>query len=80
VALFDAYEQVRSLVREKMDGGDLEAALRMIATLRAPVDRFFDDVMVMTDDPDLRRNRLALLKSIADLFDRMADFSKIAAV
>jgi glycyl-tRNA synthetase beta chain len=49
----------------------------VIATLRASVDRFFDDVMVMTDDPDLRGNRLALLKAIAALFDRMADFSKI---
>jgi glycyl-tRNA synthetase beta chain len=76
-ALFEAYVQVKAQVGEKMAGGDLEGALRVIATLRAPVDRFFDDVMVMTDDPELRGNRLALLKAIAALFDRMADFSKI---
>lgn len=76
-ALFEAYEQVKTQVGQKMTGGDLEGALRVIATLRAPVDRFFDDVMVMTDDPNLRGNRLALLKAIAALFDRMADFSKI---
>ena len=76
-ALFEALDQVRAQVGEKMAGGDLEGALRMIATLRQPVDRFFDDVMVMTEDPDLRGNRLALLNAIAALFDRMADFSKI---
>jgi glycyl-tRNA synthetase beta chain len=76
-ALFEAYGQVKAQVGEKMAGGDLAGALRVIATLRAPVDRFFDDVMVMTDDPDLRGNRLALLNAIAALFDRMADFSKI---
>jgi glycyl-tRNA synthetase beta chain len=78
-ALYEAYKQVKIQVDEKMAGGELEGALRVIATLRTPVDRFFDDVMVMADDPDLRNNRLALLKAIAALFDRIADFSKIAA-
>jgi glycyl-tRNA synthetase beta chain len=76
-ALFDAYDQVKIRVGQKMEGGDLEGALRVIASLRSPVDRFFDDVMVMTDDLALRGNRLALLNAIAGLFDRMADFSKI---
>jgi glycyl-tRNA synthetase beta chain len=43
-----------------------------------PVDQFFDGVMVMTEDMELRRNRLALLQAIADLFNHIADFSKIA--
>ena len=77
-ALYAAYQGVKSQVGLKMAQGDLEGALRVIATLRAPVDKFFDDVMVMTDDEALRDNRLALLKAIAGLFDRMADFSKIA--
>ena len=77
-ALYAAYQEVKSQVGLKMAQGDLEGALRVIATLRAPVDKFFDDVMVMTDDEALRDNRLALLKAIAGLFDRMADFSKIA--
>jgi glycyl-tRNA synthetase beta chain len=76
-ALFEAYAQVKDRVEEKMAGSDLEGALRVIASLRVPVDRFFDDVMVMTDDPNLRGNRLSLLQAIAALFDRMADFSKI---
>jgi len=76
--LFDAYKKVKDQVGQKMAGGDLEAALRVIAGLRAPVDQFFNDVMVMTDDQSLRNNRLALLQAIAALFDRLADFSKIA--
>ena len=42
------------------------------------VDGFFDDVMVMTDDQNLRRNRLALLGKISELFGTIADFSKIS--
>ena len=77
-ALHAAYQEVKSQVELMMAQGDLEGALRVIATLRAPVDKFFEDVMVMTDDEALRNNRLALLQAIAGLFDRMADFSKIA--
>ncbi|MDX1698918.1 MAG: glycine--tRNA ligase subunit beta, partial [Thiohalobacterales bacterium] len=50
-------------------------ALRSLASLQAPVDRFFDDVMVMTDDTALRDNRLALLNGLADLFLEVADIS-----
>ncbi len=77
-ALYEAYAGTKDMVDQKMTGGDLEGALRIIATLREPVDRFFEDVMVMTDDAKVRQNRLALLSAIAGLFNRMADFSKIA--
>lgn len=77
--LFEAYQNVKNQVAQKMAGNDLEGALRVIASLRVPVDHFFNHVMVMTDDESLRNNRLALLQAIATLFDRMADFSKIAA-
>lgn len=77
-ALYQAYETVKSQVEEKLATNDLEGVLRVIATLRGPVDRFFDDVMVMAEDKVLRGNRLALLQTIAALFDQMADFSKIA--
>ena len=48
-----------------------------MATLRAPVAAFFDSVLVMAEDARVRDNRLLLLSGIADLFGRMADFSKI---
>jgi len=55
-------------------------ALRVIATLRPPIDAFFDKVMVMAPEPDIRANRLALLaRAVAD-FSKIADFSEIVTV
>jgi glycyl-tRNA synthetase beta chain len=49
-----------------------------LSGLRAPVDRFFDEVMVMTDDPALQMNRLALLAELRDLFLDIADISQLS--
>jgi glycyl-tRNA synthetase beta chain len=59
-----------------VDGG-YEARLRSLAALRQPVDRFFDDVLVMAEDPALRANRLGLLGQALSLFYRIADISKL---
>jgi glycyl-tRNA synthetase beta chain len=56
---------------------DYEAALLEIGKLRPAIDKFFDKVMVMVDDDDLRANRLALLQSIVKEFSTIADFSEI---
>ncbi len=47
-----------------------------MASLRDPVDAFFAAVLVMADDPDIRKNRLTLLERISSLFDSIADFTK----
>jgi glycyl-tRNA synthetase beta chain len=57
--------------------GDYDARLRSLAGLRKPVDRFFDDVLVMAEDPKVRGNRLALLSETLSLFYRIADISKL---
>jgi glycyl-tRNA synthetase beta chain len=57
--------------------GSYEDRLRALAGLRAPVDRFFDDVLVMAEDEKLRRNRLGLLHQTVSLFYRIADISKL---
>jgi glycyl-tRNA synthetase beta chain len=57
--------------------GDYDARLRSLARLRAPVDKFFDDVMVMVDQPQVRANRLGLLHQTLSLFYRIADISKL---
>jgi glycyl-tRNA synthetase beta chain len=57
--------------------GSYESRLRALASLRAPVDRFFDDVLVMAEDPKVRANRLALLNETLSLFYRIADISKL---
>jgi glycyl-tRNA synthetase beta chain len=57
--------------------GGYESRLRSLSTLRAPVDHFFDDVLVMAEDPALRANRLGLLSQALSLFYRIADISKL---
>ena len=56
---------------------DYAAVLKELASLRDPVDQFFDDVMVMVDDPAIRDNRLALLNSLRSLFLNVADISQL---
>lgn len=56
---------------------DAEAQLELLATLREPVDRFFDDVMVMAEDEGVRANRLALLNRLRNLFLKLADVSRL---
>jgi glycyl-tRNA synthetase beta chain len=60
-----------------MDAGDYTEALMQLASLREPVDTFFDNVMVMVDDQSLRDNRLALLQNLGNLFLRVADLSRL---
>jgi len=57
--------------------GRLDAQVRSLARLRTPVDKFFDDVLVMAEDPKVRANRLALLHQTLSLFFRIADISKL---
>ena len=59
--------------------GDYTGSLRRLAALRAPVDAFFDGVMVNADDPALRANRIALLRRLHGAMNRVADLSRLAA-
>ena len=78
-ALQQALTQAAGEVARQVSAGDYPVALRTIATLRAPVDAFFDGVMVMAREEKVRENRLALLTGVARLFEGIADFSRIAA-
>ena len=63
---------------EKLSGaGNYEGALLEIAKLRPAIDKFFDKVMVMVEDDNLRANRLALLQTLVKEFSTIADFSEI---
>jgi glycyl-tRNA synthetase beta chain len=77
-SLFRVYQDVEDKISKRLKQGLIEAAFLDMASLRGEVDAFFDGVLVMAEDPVLRRNRLALLGSIAALFARLADFSKIS--
>ena len=59
------------------DGGAYEERLRALAELRAPIARFFDDVLVMAEEPRVRANRLALLQTTLSHFYRIADISRL---
>ena len=59
--------------------GDYTASLKALAALKAPVDAFFDGVMVNAEDPALRANRLGLLATLHQAMNRVADLSKLAA-
>ena len=76
-ALHQAIETAHAEVEPLVAAGDYEAALRRLAALREPVDHFFDQVMVMAEDPALRANRLALLGQLYSLFRRVADISRL---
>jgi len=76
--LYEAGQKVQSEVAELVSARNYTQALETIAGLRAPVDCFFENVMVMSDDEAVKNNRLALLTSISDLFSGIADFSRIA--
>ncbi len=74
-ALADAVQYQENKVVPLFAAGQYDAALLSLAELREPVDKFFDDVMVMVDDVDLKHNRLALLNRLRGLFLRVADLS-----
>lgn len=77
-ALHAALSRAGEAVMVALEKPDFEAAMRAMASLRAPVDAFFDAVMVNADDPAIRKNRLALLATLRRVTRQVADFSKIA--
>lgn len=76
-ALQQETRSVRQAVDPLLDRGDYRHALERMAALRPVVDRFFEQVLVMEKDPGIRRNRLALLQQVRDLFLRVADMGEI---
>jgi len=76
-ALAEALSRSREQVGTAIEDENYLAAYAVLAELRPAVDRFFEDVMVMHEDPKVRDNRLALLRSLHELFSPLADFSRL---
>ena len=74
-ALFAELQAITPVVEPLLAAKDYTEALSKLAALRAPIDAFFDGVMVMADDADLKANRLRLLAQLRDLFTAIADVS-----
>ena len=77
-ALHAALQDVLPKANAQFDAGDYTASLQTLAVLRAPVDAFFDGVMVNADELDLRLNRQGLLKTLHVAMNRVADLSRLA--
>lgn len=78
-ALAQALEDIAPRLDAKMAIDDFEGTLTELARLREPVDQFFDQVMVMAEDPQLRANRLALLARLHRMMNGVADLSALSA-
>ncbi|MDO8891592.1 MAG: glycine--tRNA ligase subunit beta [Sulfurimicrobium sp.] len=77
--LLAVVNQLAPQVTALLQNEDYTGALTQLAGARQAVDSFFDSVMVMADEPLIRNNRLALLKSLGDLMNQVADISKLAS-
>ena len=78
-ALFEAVNTLKPKVHSSVQNSDYAGALSTLAGVRAEVDKFFEEVMVMAEEPLIRNNRLSLLKSLGDLMNQVADISKLAS-
>lgn len=78
-ALASVVERVRPDVAARFAANDYAGSLKVLAQAREPVDAFFNDVMVMAEDPKVRGNRVALLRELHGLMNQVADISRLAA-
>ena len=78
-ALFQSLKSASAQATPLFEQGDFTGYLKTFAVLKTPVDAFFDSVMVMVEDPHLRKGRLALLADLRNEMNRVADLSKLAA-
>lgn len=76
-ALFTAIQSASKSAADAVAAEDFRSAMQALSTLRGPVDKFFEDVLVNDEDAAIRANRLALLKAIREATATVADFSKI---
>jgi glycyl-tRNA synthetase beta chain len=77
--LFAAVSKIQPQLSALVEAEDYAGALKLLAGVRSEVDTFFDEVMVMTDEPLTRKNRLALLAQLEKLMNRVADISRLTA-
>ena len=77
--LFQSFEKLKPQVAEHKSQGDYISALTAIASLRPDVDLFFDEVLVMAEQEDVRGNRLTFLAQLLREFSTIADFAEIVS-
>ncbi|MDO9574865.1 MAG: glycine--tRNA ligase subunit beta [Candidatus Contubernalis sp.] len=75
--LHETFQLIFRTVAERLSAQDYEEVMAQFAKMQEPVDKFFDQVMVMVEDEKVKNNRLNLLREIRDMFHKFADFGKI---
>ncbi len=75
--LYNCWQQIAGKIDNNLDRDDYDQALSTVAELKISIDTFFNEVMVMVDEKEIRENRLALLQGIAGDFKKIADFAKL---
>jgi glycyl-tRNA synthetase beta chain len=78
--LYEALVQTQEVFLQALQRHDYSQALLELANLRSPIDRFFEEVMIMVEEPSIRSRRLSLLALVENLFDQLIDFSKLQGV
>ncbi len=78
IQLAEALIEKQKMLEPYWSTGEFEKGLKTLAELQTDVDLFFEEVLVMSDDPAQQRNRLILLSQLRDLFLKTADISKLA--
>ena len=78
LALRDATAKVSEVVASELAQGNYEASLKALASLRDPIDTFFEEVLIMDEDEAKRTNRLALLNRFVKVFAHIANFAKLS--
>lgn len=77
IKLYTEYSTLKEKILPLLEAGDFTKAQNFILDIRSTIDNFFDHVLVMAENPKLRKNRLALLRAISKLFLKVADYSQV---
>jgi len=80
VSLYHNYENIYPRIKEFISNKEYKKVFNLLGDLCEPVDEFFDQVLVMDKDEEIRKNRISLIKKIGILFNQVADLSKIVSV
>jgi glycyl-tRNA synthetase beta chain len=75
--LYDGYEKLSGQLKDLLSTGQYETSLSLLLTLTGPINRFFDKVLIMDKDDQVRMNRLSLIKDVKTLIMQVSDFSRL---
>jgi len=77
INLYESYNNIEEKALALIDKKEYDKALDLLTTLKEPIDYFFEKVMVMVDDENLKKNRLSLLRKIYDIMMKVCDLSQV---